>query len=170
MIESNLGVSMFILFGGGGVLSFLAYHNFYLPEDQKTKAQFLIESAQSGLDTDSYDDKVVRFRYRIGKEVIKWLATLIAVLAVVGFMISNMTETYARLFTGGPLGIVLALVLVAVFGLVAFAVRTCLYYFVLTYEKVGVKNLKNVYFGKGICLIEEKKDKLFDQIIEESRS
>lgn len=166
MVESSFGVSIFILLFGVTILSIVAYHNCYLPKDQKVKAQYLIEKSKSGIEPDYYDDSVVRYRYRIGKDKIKFLSMMIALFAAAGLVASNIVDAFLFIRGTGWLGIMITLVTLIISWLIVWFVHVCIYSFVMRYEKMGAKNMYDIYFRDGAILIEEKKDKLFEQIIE----
>lgn len=169
MIESNLGVSLFILLTGGTVLSYIAYNNCYLPVDQKRKAQYITETVRYGGDIDYYDDCIVCYRYHIGKEKIKALATLISIAAAFGLVASNATEMFDVLKSQGWIGIMSGIALFFALVLVAFVVRYLLYGFVMRYEKMGAKIMHDAYYRDGVYLIEYKKNEMIEELIEESR-
>lgn len=170
MVESNLGVSMFILLIGGAVLSYLGYNNCYLPDDQEVKAQYIMDAVRCGIGIEYYSDCVVRYRYRMGKEKLKAVSTVVAIAAAVGFVASNVSAVYRELRAEGWIGLAIALLLIGAIALVVFVIRDVLYEFVLRYEKMGAKNMYNYYYREGVILIEEKKDKEIERIIKKSRS
>ena len=169
MVEGNFGVSLFILLFGGAFLSFVGYRNCYLTEEQQNKADYIAEAFNAGLELDHYDDCIVTYRYRIGKEKLKFLSMVISILAAIGFVARNILATFTWLKPQGLIGILVALFIIVMIVAVVAVLSNVLYLFVMGYEKIGAKNLHDEYYRNGVVLIEEKKDKLFEQLIEESR-
>ena len=139
VVGSTLPIWMAIMLAGTLIMMMLGYCNYYVPRDQKAKAEYLRSHHEM-----ENQESLIYFSKRVDETVYLMIATVVVIMASVFFLLDSYKEVIEKISKIGFFGILIG---VLVFLAVLFAAIMFLVVVAIASESEAIRGIQKYYWG-----------------------